>query len=319
MAGTAVAPRSSANTPAQLAAIGAAVNANNSDENDDSLLIKALLALIMAQSGARKTITRGAVESATTLARQMDDADWRDFGAVTRYAAANTKVVAARQRQMAAVTNAYQTRVLTLLTGKPVAPAKQVDVTALRGIPQESVYGRIADHYRYLVDYADVPKTPAVAQKLVVARAQLVAEMDIHLASRAQNQQVMKQKPQVKYYRRVIHPELANSGVSCGLCIVASHNTYAKADLLPIHFRCHCEVVPVTDETRDYGVQINQDDLNALYAAAGGTESQKLKETRFSIHEHGELGPTLTYKGDRFRGPSQVADDTTHGKELPDL
>lgn len=308
-------------TATQLAAIGAALQkaTKKQDQTErDSDVLKALAALILAQAGARKTITQGAVAAAKVLAEQMSDADWRDFDKVTSYAQANATISTTRARQMASVTNAYQTRVLTLLTGKPVAPAKQVDVTALRGIPQESVYGRLADHYRYLVDNPARLEPQSTASTLVVQRAQEVAEMDMQLANRAQNRQVMRQKQQVKYYRRVIHPELANSGVSCGLCIVASDRVYSKPDLLPIHFRCHCEVVPVTDETRDYGVTLNQDDLNALYKAAGGTASQKLKETRFSIHEHGELGPVLTYKGNRFRGPSDVEDDTTHGKELPD-
>lgn len=274
--------------------------------------------LIKAQAAVRKNVTTDAKKAARALAKSMSDADWRDFDAVTKYAKANAKVSTARQRQIAAATNAYQTRLLELLVGKPVAPAKQVDVEELRGIPQESVYGRIADHYRYLTDYAAIPEGKVVALNLAADRAEVVAEMDIALAVRAQNQQVTSEKKQVRYYRRVIHPEMNESGSSCGLCIVASDRVYGKKDLMPIHFRCKCEVVPVTDETRDYGHTINQDDLNTLYKAAGGTAAQKLKETRFTIRQHGELGPVLTYEGDRFRGPSQVEDDTTHGKETPD-
>lgn len=273
--------------------------------------------LIRAQAAVRKSVSDDAKKAAKALAKGMSDADWRDYQAVTRYAKANAKVSAARQRQIAAAQNAYQARVLALLTGKPVAPAKQVDVDELRGIPQESVYGRIADYYRYLTDNPARLEPQSTAKALTADRAEEVAEMDITLAVRAQNQQVTKEKKQVKYYRRVIHPELNESGASCGLCIVASHNTYAKGQLLPIHFRCKCEVVPVTDENADYGQAINDADIQSVYAKAGATTAQELKETRFTIRQHGELGPVLTYEGNRFRGPSQVEDDTTHDKETP--
>lgn len=278
---------------------------------------KAVRDLVEAQAALRDKITRAAVKAARSRAKAMRDADWRDRKAVTKYAKDAARISTANQRQAANVTSAYQTRVLGVLTGKPVAPARQVDVTALRGIPQESTYGRLADYYRYLVDNPDRAEPEPVALDLVVQRAEEVAEMDVQLAVRAQNHQVTSTKTQVRFYRRVIHPELNESGASCGLCIVASDRVYGKKDLLPIHFRCKCEVVPVTDATRDYGHQLNQDDLHALYEAAGANTARKLKETRFTIHEHGELGPVLAYKGNRFRGPSQVADDTTHGKPTP--
>lgn len=279
-------------------------------------ILTAVRRLVMAQSKSRQRLEAQAVKAASVRTKAMTDEAWRDFDAVTRYAQDMVRVVEAPQRAVAAVTNAYQARLLTELTETTATPVKQIDVTTLRNVDHDVVYGRMADYYRYLTDNPDRQETPEKAAQLVVQRAEEVAQMDVALAVRAQNHEVVRTKKKVKYYRRVIHPELADSGASCGLCIVASDRIYTKDQLMPIHFRCHCEVVPVMKETDDYGFRLNEDDLEQLYKAAGGNEAKRLKETRFTIHQHGELGPVLSYQGNRWRGPSEVEDDTEHGKDL---
>ena len=94
----------------------------------------------------------------------------------------------------------------------------------------------------------------------------------------------------------MLHPELATSGQSCGLCIAASHRTYRKADLLPLHNLCHCEPVEIVGN-RDVGGQINDEDLDILYGAAGdSTERTALSNTKWAVEDHGELGPRLVQK-----------------------
>jgi hypothetical protein len=57
----------------------------------------------------------------------------------------------------------------------------------------------------------------------------------------------------------------------------------------------------------DPGAKLNADDLNLIYASAGGTtESRALAATRFEIHQNGELGPILTPVKVNMKGPSQV-------------
>lgn len=288
------------------------------DEDSAAVKLAALVALIRllirAFAAAQDRATKSAVKAAVARTRAMGNDDWYEPATVTRYAKDVAKIVEPYQRQIAATTNAFQVRVLKELTGAPVAPVKQVDVTRLRGIPHDSVYGRVADEYRY---QKSLGKTEDEAQDLAQLRAEELADMDVTLAVRQQEHQVVQDKKKVLYYRRVIHPELAKSGTSCGLCIVASHRVYQKADLKPIHFRCNCVTLPVTDRKQDVGDLINQDDLTDLYQAAGGNTAQKLKETRFSVHEHGELGPVLTYKGNRWRGPADVREDTDGDKPTP--
>ena len=64
--------------------------------------------------------------------------------------------------------------------------------------------------------------------------------------------------------------------------------------------------MPVTF-TSDPGSTLSNDDLPALYEVAGGTSAAKLK--RVTVEQHGELGPVLTVKGQRFRGPADVYAD----------
>jgi hypothetical protein len=290
------------------------------EEQDESLAAKiaALLilitTLIRAFAASQNRLTRQAIRAATARVKAMSEDDFYDDAAIDKFTADMVKLVEAPQRQAAALTNAFQARVLKELTGRPVAPVKQVDVTRLRGIDHRDVYRRVTDEYRY---QRSLGKSMTEARRLAQLRTEELADMDVTLAVRQQEHEFVKAKKQVLYYRRVIHPELSKDGTSCGLCIVASHRVYQKADLKPIHFRCNCVTLPVTDRSMDIGDLINDEDLQAIYKAAGGNTAKKLANTRFSVHEHGELGPVLTYRGDRWRGPADVREDTDRDKPTP--
>ena len=99
-------------------------------------------------------------------------------------------------------------------------------------------------------------------------------------------------------WRRVIRPELSMHG-TCGLCVVAATQWYAKKDLRAIHHLCKCITLPVT-KTADPGLRWNAEDLrrnlDEIYGAAGGsTYGKDLKKLRVSVRDHGELGPILSY------------------------
>lgn len=290
------------------------------EDDDDSLTAKlaALVALITllirAFAKAQARSTDAAVKAAVARTKAMSDDDWYDSAAITKYAKDVVRVVETPQRQAAALTNAFQARVLKELTGRPASPVKQVDVTRLRGVAHDSVYGRVADEYRY---QKSLGRSATEAQALAELRAEELADMDVTLAVREQEHAFVTAKKPVLYYRRVIHPELAKSGASCGLCIVASHRVYQKEELKPIHFRCNCVTLPVTDRKSDIGDLINEDDLATLYAEAGSNRAEDLKKTRYTVHQHGELGPVLTYKGNRWRGPADVRKDTDGDKPTP--
>jgi len=190
------------------------------------------------------------------------------------------------------------------------------DLLSLVDTPPEwkdpaDAYGRIADQYRHdqIVNLASHEQALTVAKK----RAEQVIDTDISLVVREQEAHTAR-KLGVKTYRRVLHPELAESGLSCGLCIVAADRIYTVDKFKrEIHAHCHCEMVPI-DGSNDPGLKLNQADLDSLYAAAGkavgkdepvtgGGKKQlgALKRVRVGITEHGELGPILVNQSGEYR------------------
>ena len=168
------------------------------------------------------------------------------------------------------------------------------------------VYGRPADTYRFEVSRG---ATPEVARQAAVRRAETIAVQDVALAVRAQSRKTMVARGRgVTGYRRVVHPELSQDGVSCGLCVVAASRVYRLAELLPLHPGCNCTTAPITAGA-DPGLVLNDRDLAALYGAAGGTTAGRRLQNRVrvSITEHGELGPVLVRSNHKFRSPGDVA------------
>lgn len=171
-----------------------------------------------------------------------------------------------------------------------------------------------------------------------IARAEDIAEMDTQLAVRAQANKFMlaqpaadeqparqagtdgspeaqpdpeqiqpKGRPRLVGWRRMVHPELSRNG-SCGMCLVASTRLYYRADLMPIHTGCNCVPLPIY-EGSDAAYLVNEEDLARFYDEAGSNRREDLKNTRYQINQHGELGPVLNRHGVPFRTPGQVARD----------
>lgn len=263
-------------------------------------------ALVDAYAARRDRATAAAVSYATT---QLDGFDgWYDRSATASFAARIAARVRGVQGQVAGATDAFLARTLALQSGRPVRPAGAIDVRGglRRGVDPLEVYGRTADTYRFRIAEQD---PPVEALQRATVRLQVMVEMDVALAARDQASATLSRSTvAVAGYRRVIHPELAKGG-SCGLCIAASDRVYAVAELLPIHERCNCTVLPILGDMGgdgDPGLRINADDLARLYEEAGGTAGKALKRTRYVVVEHGELGPLLRVDGQKFRGPDDV-------------
>jgi hypothetical protein len=261
--------------------------------------------LVVAQAVVRQDL--GAQAAAATADRVRSFNGWYDTAAITALCDRIVREVEARQRQTASATDAYLSRVLTILRGRPTPPAGSVKVTGLRvGVTHAGAYGRLADQFRYEISQG----TPApAALEHVVTRAETMAATDTDLAFRAQAQKVMIVR-KVDGWRRIIHPEMSRGG-TCGLCVAASDRTYKRGDLMALHDRCHCTVLPIVNG-QDPGLDLNGQDLRVLYAKAGSTGAADLKKARYVIHMHGELGPVLRAAGDAWRSPSRVAADTSH-------
>lgn len=240
---------------------------------------------------------------------------WYDHPAITDLTDRLVRVVEAGQRQNAALTDAYLTRVLSELLGEDVPSQGHIDPAGLRqGVTHQGVYGRLADQYRYQASLG-VAATEITAA--VVHRARSVAATDMQLAQTHQARRSMggndpggpalrfgRGGDRVQGYRRIIRPELSKGSV-CGICLAASDRVYGVGDLLPIHTGCVCDVMPIVNGA-DPGQDLNREELDRLYDDAGSNTRGALVKQRYEITGHGEIGPLLINPKHHHRGPDEL-------------
>ncbi|GAA4845537.1 hypothetical protein GCM10023201_41030 [Actinomycetospora corticicola] len=259
-------------------------------------------ALVDRQASARDRIAAGTL---TLISRQWDTVlDPRDPEVIDTVSRGVLTLIQGGQSATANVTAAYLRSVLTQITSRHVAYAAAgaaagvVLQATLRGIQNpEQAYWRPFEQWRYLRS-TGVPDD--VAKERARRRLLIMADTDLTMAMREGARQTLEDVEEVTGYRRVIHPEESRGG-TCGLCLAASDRVYHRGDLLPIHARCCCEVMPRT-RSHDPGHELNQDDLARLYTAAGdSTAGPDLKKVQ--VRDHGELGPVLTPAGQSIAPP----------------
>lgn len=271
--------------------------------------LAATLALIDAQAAARQRVTSNVLAAVRRALRLLGPGGYYDRAATDAYVQQVAAVVQGGRTMVAGSTDAY---VRAQLAQAGARPPKTTAPPALqpRGIPVEREFVRPVKTYRY-ARFQGLDEL--VAEERAAERAALIAEMDLALAARDTARDLLSQTDGVTGYRRVIHPELnrqrAGGHEVCGLCIVASDRIYRRGELLPLHERCYCEVVPIVAGQPDPGTALNAETLAQLYEAAGSTAAAALKRTRWVVHQHGELGPILRAAGDAFRDADDVAQD----------
>ncbi|NAE18046.1 hypothetical protein [Enterococcus hirae] len=253
-----------------------------------------MVALVDAQARAQDQITAGVVTLITHLLRGFSA--WYDEREIAKVVVPIASQVLAGQEAAAHLTTAYLSQVLAAYNVATPVASLAPDAGYLRDADILEVYSRLFETYRWAVSTG---KSDAEASQLALDRAELVADTDVNLGMREATRTGLQHITEVLGYRRVIHPELSRGG-TCGLCIAASDRIYAKAELLPIHGRCHCTTAPLLAGGEDPGKSLNASDLARLYSdAAGGDNKQSttngaaLKRTRYQVDEHGELKAVL--------------------------
>ena len=269
---------------------------------------------------------------AALLALWGDLSSWRDEDA-QEFAEQAAPVVVGSQEAMATLTDAYLAMLLGDMLGALLQVAGVTLPDNLRGVPPEQVYQRpFVDIWRALAD--DVPLPEAVRRG--GHRMQNLATTDLQLAKTHAVRQALAARPQVVGYRRVL-----TGSENCGLCVIASTQRYHRAELLPIHPGCDCAVAPLLGD-QDPGQVINAAKLTKGATATGATKTgvrvfagadvvdagelldplHQAVQERFgasdrggrqidyrkviTVHEHGEIGPVLSVKGQAFTGPDDI-------------
>jgi hypothetical protein len=222
---------------------------------------------------------------------------WYDPTLVAGQSARSADLVAAATAKARRLARSYTQTVLSDMGGWPTKPPVQVDFYPRNGVGALDVYSRPATQFVYARSQG---ATVEDARKVAFDRLTALATQDVKLATRDEQRRLYMGSPKVIGYRRIIHPELSETG-TCGLCVVASSRIYSTDELMPLHGpSCNCDTMPITAGD-DPGLRINQDDLDRIYEAAGGNAAEDLVNTRITINEHGELGPVLWKQGDNFK------------------
>lgn len=223
---------------------------------------------------------------------------WASYAAIRDWYDPRQTVAAAAEaaglatRMLAAIDGlvaAYQGNVVGILTGRPLSRVRTPELEYPRRghVDPRVVYDRPVWTYR-----DTVARGGAESEAFIAARvhAELLAGTDAMLAERDATVITLK-RHEIKKYRRVVRPELSQTG-TCGLCIAASQQVYSIKDLLPLHERCKCAVLPIV-KGNDPADAMNTIDIAQLGADAGGKSRNELTRTRYRVDEHGELGPVL--------------------------
>lgn len=225
---------------------------------------------------------------------------------VDRFQRSALPVILAGQRQIATLTTSYLERLYREIDeeSRTELDLDRVTGRALRGVDPEEVYRR---------PFIDVWTALSKGESFDVAldrgshRLETLTQTDLQLARTHTVREVGDDMPRFEYTVRVLEGEY-----DCALCMIASTQRYRKRDLAPIHPGCDCTIKLIKAD-EDPGQIIDEERLERIHdlvEEALGTFDRggRAMDYRKIIiaREHGEIGPVLGYRGQRFTGPDDI-------------
>ncbi|TXK17399.1 hypothetical protein [Homoserinibacter sp. GY 40078] len=255
----------------------------------------------VAADAIRSRVSRY-IASVWGSASSLRDAD------VDRIVRQSLPVIRAGRLQMAQMTASYVLG-LARVDGFDRPPmAVDPKIIDYRGVPDEVVYRRPA-----VQTYTALSKgTPFEAAKQQgLNRLLSIATTDMQ---QARNRQARISYAGAGYEYRI---RTLTGRENCALCVIASTQRYNAYSLMPIHPGCDCGQEGVRG-AGDPGQTIDPDLLANTYAAveeklgprdaSGVPAATTISDYRnlIVVNQHGELGPTLAWRGDRFTGPDDI-------------
>ncbi|WP_326812089.1 hypothetical protein [Streptomyces scopuliridis] len=216
-------------------------------------------------------------------------------------------MILAGERKVAALTATY----LEQLYAEVDARRPRVDLDfdtvtgrALRDVDPVDVYER---PFKEVWDALDKGVAFDAALKRGTRRLETLAKTDLQLARTHTVREVGDDMPRFTYTVRELQGEY-----DCALCMIASTQRYRKRDLAPIHPGCDCLVKLVTAD-EDPGQVIDEDKLERIHdlveeALGKSDRGGRAVDYRKIIiaNDHGEIGPVLGFRGQRFTGPDDI-------------
>lgn len=222
---------------------------------------------------------------------------------VDRIVAGLVPVVQAGQRQVAQLTDAYIARV-AVSAGVDWTAGLDLDaIVNYRGVPAVEVYRRPAVT-AYVALNRSVPYPEAV--QIGLSRLMSITATDMQQAKNRAAASAMERSG-FQFFRRVL-----SGSENCALCAIASTQRYRRGDLLPIHPGCDCGVAALLSET-DPGQVIDSTTLELIHDEVERVTGSVDRGGRAPDYRdlvvtnmHGELGPTLGWRGENFTGPADL-------------
>jgi hypothetical protein len=218
---------------------------------------------------------------------------WRDDDVPAFVAGVSTTLLAVK-RQSARLALAYYAQI-ALIEGErfvaPVVGSQALSTESLRGVPALTVYSRPFVSLRMALGSGAL-FSDALAAGIV--RAKSLAGTEIALSRRATGLAARSGNRNITGYRRTL-----SGAENCSICEVAASNRYGRGDLMPIHAGCDCGEEPI------YGsplprVVAPDEPVDSRFGSEVPTSADII------VHEHGELGPVLSIRGQHFTGPNDI-------------
>jgi hypothetical protein len=268
----------------------------------------------------QRRLVRGGGNIAANLFLGLDN--WRD-GDYERYLSLLQPRLDGVKIQAARLQAAYYAE-MALLSGQPFTPvavtASTVNTQVLRGVGLDEVYRR-----PFVTLYTALSQGKTVTEAVTegAARAFGLGATDVKLSTTHSGRAVRGSNNNVVGHRRVL-----SGGKNCALCVIASTQRYTVSDLQPIHPGCSCGEEPIygdfdpgqiidselleqTQELVERELEIDADrgardaGLSKVIQSAQGEKLADYTELIIT-RNHGEYGPTLSFRDQSFTGPRDI-------------
>lgn len=200
------------------------------------------------------------------------------------------------QVKVAQLTSSY----LAAAQGMKSVTVDRAAVTGGRGVPADDVYRRPGTTvYTELANGTAYPDAVAAGG----ARLASLVSTDLQMAKVRQADQSLRSP----YFARVLTGE-----ENCALCVIASTQRYTRGNLMPIHPGCDCNIRELS-ASESVAQVIDPDLLEETHSqveeltgiADRGGRAPDYRDL-IVTHEHGEYGPTLAWRGQKFTGPADI-------------